>query len=348
MRMLRLRVGLFALVAMLLMGSLTYVTPVFAESAADFYVGKTLVAIVFASPGGGYDTWTRLIAPYLQKYSGADKVIVRNMPGAGGAVCWNYMQNVAKPNGLQIAVGSGLSMVMDELLDEPAVKYKFAKFNWLGRMTADVSSVGVSKDSPYRSLDDINKAPLFKFGTTGRTNMFGLMPIAVGEALGAKNFKVVAGYRGGAQVQLATIRQEVSALCSSPPSILHLIKSGDIRVIAVLGYERWQDIPEVPTLVELLPDIPAEGKKWVDIIFTANALGRVVVTSPGVPKDRVEFLTDAIKKSLHDPEFVAKGEKIGKYVFYLSPAEQMKQIKALTLSPEDKKHLKYLVFEKYS
>ena len=347
MRTLQLRMGLFALVAMLLLGSLRCVNPAYAQSAADFFKGKTLVAIVCASPGGGYDTWTRLMAPYLKKHAGVDNVVVRNMPGAGGAVCWNYMYSVAKPSGLTIAVYSGMSMVLDELLGEPAVKYKFAEFNWLGRLTADVYSIGVSKDSPYRSLDDIKKARLFKWGATGRTNPFGIMPVATGLALGANNFKVVPGYRGGAQVQLATIRQEVNGLCSSPPSILHLIKSGDIRVIAVLGYERWRDIPEVPTLFELLPDIPGEAKKWVDIIFTASALGRIVLTSPGVPKDRVEFLTDAIKKSLHDPEFVAKGEKIGKYVFYLSPAEQRKQLKTLTLTAEERKHLRYLVFEKY-
>jgi tripartite-type tricarboxylate transporter receptor subunit TctC len=340
--------ALFILVAMLLPAIIMYAKPANAQSAADFYKGKNLVAIVFSSPGGGYDTWTRLMAPYLKKYTGADKVIVRNMPGAGGAVAWNYMYKVSKPNGLTIAIGSGLSMIMDELLEEPAVKYQFSKFNWLGRMTADVSSIGVGKDSPYRSLDDIKKAPLFKWGTTGRTNMFGLMPIAVGEALGAKNFKIVAGYRGGSQVQLATIRQEVGGLTSSPPSILHLVKSGDLRVLAVLGNKRWRDIPDVPTLFELVPNISAEGKKWVDIIFTANALGRIVITSPKVAKEKTEFLAGALKKALHDPELVAKGEKIGKYVFYFSPKEQLKQLKALKLSPEEKKQLKYLVFKKYS
>ena len=347
MRTLQFRLGLFVLAVMLALGGLSSVKPVSAQSAADFYKGKTVVAIVFSSPGGGYDVWTRLMAPYLEKYTGAGKVIVRNMPGAGGAVCWNYMYRVAKPNGLTLAVGSGLSFVLDELLGEPAVKYEHAKFEWLGRLTFDAPTISVSKDSPYQALQDIRKAPLFKFGTTGRTNMFGVMPVATGLALGAENIKVVAGYKGGAEVALAVIRQEVNSCTSSYPSIKHLVDSGDLVVNTVLGYKRLKDLPDVPTLFEQLPNISAKAKRWVDIMLTTNELGRIAVTSPKVPQERVGFLAEAIKKTLHDPEVVSKGKKMAKYVDYLSPAEQRKQLKTLELMPEERKHLKYLIFEKY-
>ena len=58
-------------------------TTVLAADAASFYKGKNLTLVVPYKPGGGYDTWGRLLAPYLAKYTGA-RVIVKNMPGAGG------------------------------------------------------------------------------------------------------------------------------------------------------------------------------------------------------------------------------------------------------------------------
>lgn len=347
MRTLQLGIELFSLVVMLILGSLGYVKPAFAESPADFYKGKTFVATVNSSPGGGYDTWMRLMAPYLKKYTGVDKVVVRNMPGAGGVVGWNYLYNVAKPDGLTTGMESGMSLVLNELLDEPTVKYKFAKFEWLGRITTESSTIAVGKNSPYKSIGNIRKAPLFKFGSMSRTVMFGVMPVVTGLVLGANNFKVVLGYKGGAELQLATLRGEVDALCSSYPSIKHLVDSGDLVLIAILNYNRLKDVPDVPTIFELVPDIPAEAKKWIDLIIKANDLHRVVLTSPGVPKDRVDFLTEAIKKTLHDQEFVSKGKKMEMYVEYQSPAEVRKQLKNLTLAPEEKKYLKYLLFDKY-
>ena len=272
---------------------------------------------------------------------------MRNMPGAGGSVAWNYMYGVARPDGLTIALGSGMSMVLDELLGEAAVKYQFANFEWLGRIDFDAPTIAVANNSPYQTLEDIKKAPLFKFGATGRTNMFGVMPVVTGLSLWAQNFKVVAGYKGGAEVQLATIRGEVNSLTSSYPSIKGQVDSGDLVVKAVISHKRMSDLPNVPTLFELVPKVPTEAKRWMEMLITTNELGRILLTSPKIPKDKVDFLNGVIKGALHDKEFVAKGKKMAKYVDYLSPAEQREQLKALTLTPEDKKHLKYLLFEKY-
>jgi tripartite-type tricarboxylate transporter receptor subunit TctC len=74
-----------------------------ALSATSFYEGKTIRIIVGTSPGGGYDTYTRLIARHFSKYiPGKPSIIVDNMPGAGGLLSANHLFKVAKPDGLTI------------------------------------------------------------------------------------------------------------------------------------------------------------------------------------------------------------------------------------------------------
>src|SRR6185369_11861807 len=69
--------------------------------AAPFYEGKAIRIIVGTAPGGGYDTYTRLIARHFSRYiPGNPTIIVDNMPGAGGLVSANHLFKVAKPDGL--------------------------------------------------------------------------------------------------------------------------------------------------------------------------------------------------------------------------------------------------------
>src|SRR6185503_1187335 len=72
-----------------------------AIGAAPFYEGKAIRIIVGTAPGGGYDTYTRLIARHFSRYiPGNPTIIVDNMPGAGGLVSANHLFKVAKPDGL--------------------------------------------------------------------------------------------------------------------------------------------------------------------------------------------------------------------------------------------------------
>src|SRR5258707_1359110 len=72
-----------------------------ADKAEDFFKGKTITYIVATAPGGGYDTYARLIARYMNKYLPNSKVIIRNIPGAGHVVGTNTLY-AAAPDGLTI------------------------------------------------------------------------------------------------------------------------------------------------------------------------------------------------------------------------------------------------------
>ena len=165
--------GLFLLAALLVWISFSPVRPALAaQSVADFYKGKTITWICPFSPGGGYDTWARAMAPAVQRLTGAT-VVVKNMPGGSSLVGSNYMYTKAKPDGLTIAITQSFTMVIDYLFENPAVKYDFKKFTWLGRLSTDDYVFSVGKNSRFKTLKDIKAAPLFKIGLDSRTAVNG-------------------------------------------------------------------------------------------------------------------------------------------------------------------------------
>src|SRR5262244_2558755 len=72
-------------------------------ASADMFKGKTITYIVATSPGGGYDTYGRMIALYMQKYLPGSRIIVKNVPGAGNIIGANEIY-AARPDGLTIGM----------------------------------------------------------------------------------------------------------------------------------------------------------------------------------------------------------------------------------------------------
>ena len=64
--------------------------------------------IVGLAPGGGFDTYARVIARHMGKHiPGAPTLVVENMPGAGSLIAANHIYKVAKPDGLTVAKFNG-------------------------------------------------------------------------------------------------------------------------------------------------------------------------------------------------------------------------------------------------
>jgi tripartite-type tricarboxylate transporter receptor subunit TctC len=91
------------------------------SSVAAFYKGRQTTIIVGSSPGGGYDTYARLLARHMGKHiPGNPNIIVQNMPGAGSNVAANYIYNVAPKDGSVIgAFQSGV--VLEPLLGKTPI-----------------------------------------------------------------------------------------------------------------------------------------------------------------------------------------------------------------------------------
>ncbi len=148
----RLAAALLLLVVALLSG------PAAAAGEDDeFYRGKTVSLIIPIGPGGAYDTYARLVARFLGKWlPGNPTIVPRNMPGAGGTIASNYIYNIAPQDGTTIAVITS-SFAMEQLFENPQIRYDARKFNAIGRLLDTTSVIFFWHTSPIKTVEDLRK-----------------------------------------------------------------------------------------------------------------------------------------------------------------------------------------------
>ena len=120
------------------------------EAERAFYQGKTVRMIVGSGTGGGYDIFSRLIAPYLAKTLGTT-VIVENQPGAGGLVALNRLYN-APPDGLQLSLSNGTSASFAQITEQQGARFDLAKFSYLATVGAPPGLWLVGPNSPVKEV----------------------------------------------------------------------------------------------------------------------------------------------------------------------------------------------------
>ncbi len=136
-----------------------------AQDVASFYKGKQVTIVVGSSPGGGYDTYARLIARYMPKHiPGNPTVVVSNMPGAGSNVAADHIYFVAPKDGTQIGALMG-GAVVEPLFGSIPIKHDPSKFQYLGSANNDVYICAARTDSPVKSFADVLTHEVITGGT---------------------------------------------------------------------------------------------------------------------------------------------------------------------------------------
>jgi tripartite-type tricarboxylate transporter receptor subunit TctC len=307
--------------------------------AAAFYDGRNIRWIIPYSPGGGYDEYGRLIAPYLEKYTGA-RVDIFNMPGAGGMRGANELFGSPK-NGLTIGIINGSAMVTNELAGMRGADYKIAEFEFLGRVVADRRVLVVSTDSGYESFEDIwQSGDRVKIGATGLGGSTYVDAVIANEAFNM-DIDIIHGFDSSSVVRQAMLRGNIVGTWGSWGSALDNVGAGRDKVVLQSGKERAPDLADAPTVFEFVDR--TENPDRTMAILTAweslHAVGRPIAVPPGTPLERVQFLSEALYKALHDPELLAAAEKSGRTIVYAS-AEEMRQIvNDATVMPDDIRQL---------
>ena len=337
--------GLCAAIGLVL--SLLGVAPATAQDAAEFYKGKTVRFVVGVGVGGGFDAYARMIAPHLSKVLDAT-VIVENQIGAGGILAMNQLM-IAPPDGLRIKIVNGTPTLLAQLLEQENIKFDFTKIPHLGLIAAEPWGLMVSPTSPIKSLDDLMKpGQRLRWGGTGPTGGPSDGAAITCQAL-QLDCRVVMGYRGSAEIAFAVQRGELDGLYVTDASLANYERGQQGRVIAIAARKRSALLPHVPTLYEALK-LTDEQQWWLDFRAELNEYGRVLLTMPGIPADRLSHLRAAVKKVLTDPTVIAEGEKTQRFIEYRD-GEAMEAIakKLLTqISPERKAQVREVVLKKYS
>jgi tripartite-type tricarboxylate transporter receptor subunit TctC len=282
-----------------------------AESPADFYKGKNVDLYIGYSAGGGYDVYARLLARHMGRFiPGNPTIVPKNMPGAGSLVLANWLYNVAARDGTAFGtIGRGTGF--DPLLGSTKAQFDAAKFNWLGSMNDEVSVCVAWQTSGITKLEQVMQKEL-TVGGTGPAADTDQFPKVLNATINTK-FKIIAGYPGGNDVDLAMERGEVMGRCGwSWSSVIATHKAWldekKINVLVQLSLSKHPDLPDVPLVMDFAKN--DEEKQIFKLVFARQPMGRPFLAPPDVPADRIGALRKAFMDTMKDREFLAEAEKM--------------------------------------
>lgn len=283
-----------------------------AALAEDFYAGKNVDVIIGYSAGGGYDAYARLVARHMGKHiPGNPTLVPRNMPGGGGRVLAGYMSSVAPKDGTALATVDQ-SLPLQQALGDPTVRFDTRAFNWIGTPVADNNTLVTWNTSGVKTVEEAKQKEVV-MGATGE-NTSAQYPRAMNFFLGTK-FRVIVGYPGGNDINLAMERGEVGGRGSNNwPSWKSTrpdwLRDHKINILVQIGLKKDPELPDTPLLYELASN--DQDRASLRLLSTPVAIGRPLFTTPGVPADRVAALRQAFDETMKDEGFVkdAKNENL--------------------------------------
>ena len=279
-----------------------------ADMVADFYRGKTVNVLVGVGAGGEYDLQARLVARHIGKHiPGNPTVVAQNMTGAGGLKMANYLYAVAAQDGTNIGMIAN-SFPGLQVVGLKGMQFDSARFQWLGTMAATVETMAVWHTTGVKSIDDVRKRETVA-GASAKGAITYTLPTMMNEVLGTR-FKVVTGYTGGNQINLAMERGEVEARNNTWSSWKATKKAWldekKIVIIAQAGPKAADlDAPSVEELAKT-----PEERQMIELIVSGTQMGRPLATTPGTPPERVAALRAAFAATMQDPEFLAEAKRL--------------------------------------
>jgi tripartite-type tricarboxylate transporter receptor subunit TctC len=241
---------------------------------------------------------------------GNPTIVPRNMEGAGSLRLANFLYKAAPRDGS--AFGTiGRAIAFEPLFGEHRAQFKAIEFGWLGSANDEVSVCVVwNGRSKVTKFDDLLTQEL-AVGGTGAAADTDQFPRIINGVLGTK-MKIITGYPGGNDVNLAMERGEVDGRCgwswSSVKSTRATWVGGkQITILTQLSLAKHPDLPDVPLIVDLAKN--DEQRQILKLIFARQSLGRPYLAPPGVPADRVAMLRKAFMDTMADKEFLADADK---------------------------------------
>lgn len=333
-------------VAFVLTAALGLAAPTAAETAAEFYKGKVVKLVVGYGPGGGYDTYARMLAPHLEERLDAT-VVVENRPGGGGMVVLNQLAT-STDDGVTLVLANLEAAALGQILGSPGIRFDLAALPVLGRVSGEPKVLMVGNESPFRSLADLQSASRpIKWAGGGKTDGIADLAAVVSQAMDL-NSKIIIGYKGAKESALAAIRGEVDGLFASAGTARKLVQKGQLIAVAVIDRKRTEFLPEVPTIFELA-DLSEEKAWWIDYRSDLSALGRTLVAGSNTSADKVSYLRGVIAKILTDPDVVAEADS-KKRPLAFAPYSETEAVVQQTVAVVDRQNverLREVILNKY-
>ena len=283
-------------------------SPARAQSAEEFYRGKSVTILVGFTAGGVYDLYARLLGRHIGRHiPGHPTIVVQNMPGAGSMKATQFVYGVAPKDGLTLATVSR-GMVTEPLLNPASTGFDPTKLTWLGTVTSESSVCATWKTSPVKTWDDMFKRE-FSLGGSAVGADPDTFALILRNLFGAK-VKLVTGYPGGNDINLAMERHEVDGRCGWSWTSLKSQKNWlpQINVLVQFNLEKNADLPDVPMALERATN--DEQRQVLRLLIAGQYVGRPFFTAPDIPADRKAALRAAFDATMKDPQFLADAAKL--------------------------------------
>lgn len=285
--------------------------------------GETITYIIATEPGGGYDTYGRLIGTHLARHLGAE-VVFQNLPGAGHIIGANTLF-ASEPDGTTIGTFN-TGLIYSQLIGAEGVQFDLNEMSWIGKAASDPRVMVTSAQSGFDTFEALRAAPgphLFAAAGVGSASYNETRLLA--HALGLP-IEIVAGFNGN-EGELAMMRGEVVGQVASESSIRPFVEQGNGQIVLSIGGEGQ------PQAIDLAEGETGQG--IVDLISANAQIGRLTAAPPGVPEDILAELRRAYDAALSDPELLAEAEALGIPIEPAGGAEVAELIAAaLSQTPE--------------
>jgi len=312
-------------------------TPAAAESAADFFKGKTITYIVASGPNRSTDIYGRLAAKYMQKYIPGSKFVVENVPSPRQVSGANRIY-AAKPGGLTIGIFTP-RVVYEQFLGRMEVRFDLGKMTFIGKGQSDPLVFRAGADSKYRSFDDLRRArqPIKVGVMEAGTNNH--IDAVLTSTLLRLNVEIIPNYGTGegsdpTEAMEAIKRGEIDVVVDKRRYWESLVADGFGRYLLQMGDsdDGRYNLKGIPLLEDLLSE---KDRSMAALVRLPMELKRLTAGPPGIPADRAAVLVDAYRKAMADPDLLAEFKALHKFPDFQFGDNLRKRVAAaLNQSPE--------------
>jgi tripartite-type tricarboxylate transporter receptor subunit TctC len=283
------------------------------DTGRSFYSGKILQLVVPYGPGGGYDQWARVLAPYLQKYLGVTTVHIDNKLGSGGLLGTGAIYD-AEPDGLTIGDTNAGGDVFNQIDDTLGMRLDMTKVSWIGRPDGDPHLILTHADGPYPTFGAL--------ADSGRT----IAALATGKGSADYNatvivynafkipFTMTGTFTGSSDEKDAFVAGKGATASLSASDALELTSKANS--VLLMSEQPFAELPQVPTVIQEA-EKRGIGGQTLDALHALSDvmdLGHAFFAPAGVPPDRLAALRDAFRQTMKDPGFAAAAKKAGLFL----------------------------------
>jgi tripartite-type tricarboxylate transporter receptor subunit TctC len=311
-----------------------------AHAQSNFYQGKTITVIISTNPGGTGDLRIKATMPYLTKYiPGNPNIVAQYVAGAGGRTAANQIYKSVKPDGLTIA-NLGASMVTNAVLGASGVEYDVDKFIYLGSPDSIVHWVfSTRKEAGFSTIEKLRAASGVRIGAQSVGHTIYITGRLFAWVLGIKDPKFVVGY-SGPEIDVALQSGEVDARSNLADTVLQ--RNADWLDKGLIDFHTILEVPKGNKHSRFghLPELEnfAKSDRERKVLAMQRGLrqaGSPYVLPPGTPKERVEILRTAMRKTFEDPAFHADFKKLaGEQATPIFAEEEEKVVRAIPRDSE--------------